>query len=669
MKTLAKAVIATLLAVTAAPAELVITEVMAKSAHTTSTVNGDWWELTNTGTAAVDLSGYKWDDTPEVPESPTLFPAGVTIAAGEAIVILAEAAANLSVWETAWGLPAGTQVLGSDLMIKPTGGEAFSGLAEAGDEVNLYDPSGTLVASVSFGASTVGASKSWQRDGTPEKGANSTAGYDGAYASTQVPADTGSPGNAKVHFISAPVRVAMGTYSYAVKAANPGGAAPAISIVQLPPFLTLTPGPAGTATLASNSGLVTTGPGEYPVSLAATSGSTNTVQSFTLTVFPPTTQIILNEFNAVSSTGFLNGGTAVADDDGGALSSDAHFGRVAGNGGDWVEFVVTGDGGPGLTDIRGWTVEIGKNPGTGFLVSNRLVLSQDTRLQSIPNGTILTITEKTTAQGGRDSGIAIRDQRGTLGDTWTNIWAGDAALLTYTDLATNGYSISEGVVTGIAIDNDGTQTRVRNAAGQIISGPTGEGVAPVTGVNSKEVFELEEHPTPTVPPMVASTLTTQGYNDGASDATFGLPNKWLDNGLPVTQSFATYAASQYFLWAESKGLAGNSALAAEDPDADGRSNLDEYAYGGQPAVKDAAHPSGPVFNGATLSFYYVRRSNDPALEFSHQASVDLVFWAAITPSSSSSAAFPADPEFSLVNVEFAKPVPAGTRWFVRSHVE
>ncbi|RYD33478.1 MAG: hypothetical protein EOP87_10910, partial [Verrucomicrobiaceae bacterium] len=39
---------------TAPPVSLAVTEIMSNSAHTTNTVNGDWWELTNTGSNAID---------------------------------------------------------------------------------------------------------------------------------------------------------------------------------------------------------------------------------------------------------------------------------------------------------------------------------------------------------------------------------------------------------------------------------------------------------------------------------------------------------------------------------------------------------------------------------------------------------------------------------------
>ena len=77
------------LLISAAQADLVITEVMAASSHTDVSSDGDWWELTNTGSSAVTLAGYKWDDTLEAVPTVSIFP-GVTIQAGESIIILQE---------------------------------------------------------------------------------------------------------------------------------------------------------------------------------------------------------------------------------------------------------------------------------------------------------------------------------------------------------------------------------------------------------------------------------------------------------------------------------------------------------------------------------------------------------------------------------------------------
>ena len=66
--------------------------------------------------------------------------------------------------------------------------------------------------------------------------------------------------------------------------------------------------------------------------------------------------IILNEYNAVSSTLFLNGGNASADSNGGR-ASDSYFGRVQDNGGDWFELVVITD----HLDMRNWKLDIYDN--------------------------------------------------------------------------------------------------------------------------------------------------------------------------------------------------------------------------------------------------------------------------------------------------------------------
>ena len=526
----------------AAHGQLVITEVMAASGHPSNTAptpdaNGDWWELTNTGATAVDLTGYKWDDTP-TPAALTvsLFPPNVVIQPGESIIILEEPEENVATWKTAWGLSDGTRVL-NRTMFSNMGGEGFSGLGGSGDEVNLYDADGAIAAHVAFGASVQGKSQAFYRDGTPIYELHSLAGIQGAVTSNLTPADVGSPGDTSVHFTSPPVKYATSSYTYTVAAENPGGTVPVISATGLPAFLTLTPGSDGTATLSSNRPLTLQDAGDYFVEIKATSDSTNTLQEFLLTVLNPSPSVVLNEYNAVALANFLNGGNAATDDDGGALSTDSHFGRVVGNGGQWVEFVVVGDGSASTLDMRGWSVEIGTNSGIGFVARNKLVLSNHANWAAVPNNTILTFIDRTTAQGGCNSGFALRDRRYTVGDIWSNVWMGDSNFITYTSLAVNGYTSGAGVVSGILIDHNNTQFRVKNSAGEIVFGPAGEGVAPVTGTSSKEVFELEGNPTSSVSPIVAATDSTQGYDDGASESTFGFPNNWLTAGVPTTQQF------------------------------------------------------------------------------------------------------------------------------------
>jgi hypothetical protein len=68
------------------------------------------------------------------------------------------------------------------------------------------------------------------------------------------------------------------------------------------------------------------------------------------------------------------------------------------------------------------------------------------------------------------------------------------------------------------VSNDKSQITVRKFGGQLIFGPAGEGVAPVSGVGNDEVWKLEETPT-------ASTTPNSTYNDGKS-STYGAPNIW-----------------------------------------------------------------------------------------------------------------------------------------------
>lgn len=650
-------------------ADLVITEVMSKSAHTSSIVDGDWWELTNTGDSAVDLDGYTWDDTPTDPPSITTFPA-FTIYPGESIIILQADLSEVAAWRAVWGLSSGTRVLArNEMNVGVPGGEAFSGLSKDGDEVNLYDSGGIRVANVEFGATITGKSFSFLRDGSPIYGLQSAVGRHGAVNSNQAPADTGSPGDAKIHFVSAPVTYASSNYTYSIEAVKPSAAAPTISAAGLPSFLTLTPGSGGTATLSSNRPLTLADAGAYLLNITATSTGTSTIQQYLLTVFNPSPSVVLNEYNAVAVDEYLNGGTLSTDEDGGVASEDSHFGRIIGNGGPWVEFVVVGDGGVGELDLRGWSVEIGKNSGSGFVKSNTLVFSNDAAWQSVPTGTLLTLITRDTAHGGLDSDFARRDDRSTNGDTWTNIWMGDPTYLTYTSLAVNGYNIFGTVVSGITIDNSGTQFLVRNSAGEAVFGPAGEGVWPPSGISDTEVFALRGDPTPAISPLAGISGTGPEYHDESAGSTFGQPNQWTPDATPVTQSFEPYATDLFYQWVSSFSLSGADALRSADPDGDGRDNLGEYGFGGVPNVKDAAYPAAPLTPGPQVAWTLVRRSDDPSLEFSYEASENLMTWSQVTPVSTVIEAYPGEPDFSQVTLEFDRPIPAPANWFLRAAVE
>ena len=87
--------------------ELAITEIMSQSLHDHPT-DCDWWELTNTGEASVDLTGYSWDDDRQR-IGQNLFES-ITIAAGESIIIRDVVAAPGEPWNDDWGLDAEVNV-------------------------------------------------------------------------------------------------------------------------------------------------------------------------------------------------------------------------------------------------------------------------------------------------------------------------------------------------------------------------------------------------------------------------------------------------------------------------------------------------------------------------------------------------------------------------------
>lgn len=353
-----------------------------------------------------------------------------------------------------------------------------------------------------------------------------------------------TPANTPPQFTSAPPLFTTGNYFYSITTVDLQGGARTVSASALPDFLTLTPGAGGAATLATNRALTLDDAGQHLVRLVVSDGTHSTPQAFLLTVGNPAPSVILNEYNAVAADKFLNGGDAATDSDGPPASVDTHFGRVMGNGGQWFELVVVGDGGAGMVDMRGWTIQVGTGR-AGFAVNDRIVLSNHADWSAVPSGTILTFTAQNTAQGGLDTGWAIRDRRTTHGDVWTNIWLGDTTYTDWTSPAVNGYDIAGGAVTGVDISHQNTQFRILNAAEKIVFGPCGEGVAPVAGVSDTEVFELEDHPSPSVSPFIAATDTTPGYDDGASGSTFGFPNEWQHDvgGVTTTQNFTPFIPS------------------------------------------------------------------------------------------------------------------------------
>lgn len=222
--------------------------------------------------------------------------------------------------------------------------------------------------------------------------------------------------------------------------------------------------------------------------------------------------LILNEFNAVSGSGYLNGGTAGEDGDGNSTNppSDTHFGRIEGNGGDWIELVVIAD----HLDIRGWKLDICE----GAVCNDQLVFSNHAVWSDLRAGTIITVAE--------DEPTDLSFNPGG-GDWWMNVRAHDAGSGTY--ITDSNFPVNQ---------NDWNLT-IRDDTNAVVFGPLGEHV-PVTAtcsppqddVNSGEIFRLEQAPSALVDPCIP---TLNDWEDGVI-STFGEENQW--NGGLASQSFA-----------------------------------------------------------------------------------------------------------------------------------
>jgi hypothetical protein len=200
--------------------------------------------------------------------------------------------------------------------------------------------------------------------------------------------------------------------------------------------------------------------------------------------------IILNEYNAVDSNDFLNGGDSAADADGGR-ASDSYFGRVQGNGGDWFELVVIKD----HLDIRGWHLDILP----GGILDEILDFTNDPIWSDLRSGTIITVAEDVPTDVSYNP---------AAGDWWINVQANNNADGKYIEASS------------FPVNSSNWQLRIRNTAGAIVFGPAGEGISPASGVSGTEVFRLEEDPDDSI------TQYSNDYDDGSDFSTFGAPNRW-----------------------------------------------------------------------------------------------------------------------------------------------
>ncbi len=176
----------------AAQAQLTISEVHATGSS--STYGKDWFELRNDGPLALNITGWKVDD------SSALFSAALTLRGvtsidpGQAVIFI-EGVANGSTdatlsaaFQTAWfgsSVPSG-------FTLGFYGGSGI-GLSGSGDAVNIYDSGGVIQAGVSFGTGTVGTSFDNAAGLSGSISQLSAVGVNGAFNSV-AGSEIGSPG-------------------------------------------------------------------------------------------------------------------------------------------------------------------------------------------------------------------------------------------------------------------------------------------------------------------------------------------------------------------------------------------------------------------------------------------------------------------------------------------
>ena len=193
--------------VPAAHAGIVITEVMSSSG---SGGTPDWFELTNDGSSAVSLSGWKMDDGSFNINAAVALSGITSIGAGESVIFVESAGgAGIGSFRTFWGGLANVQVgyySGSQVS-----------LSSGGDGVCVFNNLGVNVNQVSFGAATTGSSFFWGWDAQGAIDPN----YSGVVSTV------GTIGT-QVGFLSADPLANVGSLGTAIQVPGPGVAAAAV---------------------------------------------------------------------------------------------------------------------------------------------------------------------------------------------------------------------------------------------------------------------------------------------------------------------------------------------------------------------------------------------------------------------------------------------------------
>lgn len=208
----------------------------------------------------------------------------------------------------------------------------------------------------------------------------------------------------------------------------------------------------------------------------------------------PNFSLLLNEYSAVASNQLLKDG-----------GTDTHFGAIEGNGGAWLELIVTKGG----LNLQGALIKIRQNSGDYFEARFPNFL----QLAYLREGTMVTISSLPTSMeyapfAPDSSGWKLNINSEELIDPFGNFVLSDNAVK-------------------ISIFSEDRAT--------ILLSESGEGVLSSDTVDDQEVYKLKTEPNLTVTP------TNSAYgddNDMEAISTFSSANQWINsNGTLVEQSF------------------------------------------------------------------------------------------------------------------------------------
>lgn len=173
-----------------ANANIAITEV-APWGSGNAPYEADWFELTNMGNTAIDIAGWKVDDSSNSFGAALALNGIANIAAGQSVIFMesangADIASFVSTWFGSNPSPLVGYYSGSGI-----------GLSTSGDAVNIYNAAGVRQANVSFGAADATSPYQTFDNAAGINGAIaqlSSVGVNGAFVASNNAFEIGSPG-------------------------------------------------------------------------------------------------------------------------------------------------------------------------------------------------------------------------------------------------------------------------------------------------------------------------------------------------------------------------------------------------------------------------------------------------------------------------------------------